>query len=526
MAESTVELVLDDSAALRAVDDLVNKLKDAQRNAAGVFGPTTGGAGGAPGGSRAGGPAPGSNTTSTAPQQSGGAPPSGFTVTRAGGGPGGFTVSLPGARPPAAPPGTEGGASGARIPAGLLGRVFGGGGAGAGGAAAGAEGAAAGAAARAAGQVGLGGIGRILGAGALGGPAGLAAGATIAAAVAYGSMLKSGVQERYGMIGRGAALERQAELAGQTGGANIGINSATMLHATRRMGFGAEEASAALSGYYQQIGVRGSANFALSPFAAMLEGIGPGALAAYQRGPSLGAVAANAATLPQALGLAKTGGLTGSQVEDLLGRIAAASDQMLAQGLTLNRGSLLSLAASLGAASPAFSGGRGVEAGTRLSQIAGGAGRGIVSNYGDFADAAIQAWAFSQAKDDIEAMELIERAQQDPRLAQRAISAMGPEYATRAFMGKGFGVRQARALAGELPDVAITPSEGAGRAGALSQAQAEAERRQLAVGLAQPQTQVAMLETMTAMRTIAMQQSEKLDALIQLVGAASARLTR
>lgn len=500
MAESTVELVLDDSAAVRSVEALVQKLKAAQDSAAAVFGvQRTQAASAKADRERA---AETSQRAAAAKDRASSLSEGSALFSQAGGLFGGGAGS-----------GLSMFSRAAARGANALRQSY-------------VKQAAQQAAQQAAGGAeGAGGLAGLLGGGAAGGAA-LAGSAALGAVAGYAAVAAIGMQQRYSMLGRGAALERQAELAGRTGGANLGLSSSAMRGAAA-LGFGPDEAAGTLSGYYQQIGIRGSANFTMSPFAAMLEGISPGALAAYQRGPSLGAVASNAGSLSQALGLARMQGLSGSQVEDLLGRIATASDQMVGQGLTLDRGSLLSLAASLGAASPAFSGGRGVAAGAQLSQMGLGAARGFASSFGGLADAAIQSEAFSGARSPMEAIAQMERLASDPRKVREAlIRQLGPEAAELALTGRGFGTQQARALAGDLPEVAIAPSEGAGQAGILSRAQAETDRRLLETGLAQPQTQVAMLETMTALQGTSMRMSEQLDALIQLVGSAAARYSR
>jgi len=376
------------------------------------------------------------------------------------------------------------------------------------GAARGGAGAAGAAGAGAAGAEGAAGAGA---AGLAGGGALLAGAAALAAVAAVAGVVAVGLNQRYGMIGRGAAMERQVELAGRTGGASIGINSRAMREATGTYGYSTEEAGGTLSSYYSQIGVRGSANFAMSPFAAMLEGISSSSLAAYQKGPTLGTVAENAATLPQALGLAKQLGLSGSQVDDLLGRIASASESMLSQGLTLDRASTISLAASLGAASPrSFGGSLGTEAATRLAGMGAGAAQGLTGQFGGLIDVAIQADAFSKSTSLAEAAGRMQRMSgADVRAA--ALNGIGPEATTLGFMGKNFSEQQARVLAGDLSDVAVSDSYGAGRAGALSRAQAAADRSLLATGLASEETSIALIEGVAGLQQASMAFSAKFD---------------
>lgn len=358
---------------------------------------------------------------------------------------------------------------------------------------------------------GAGGMAGRLGAGGMAG-LGLAA-VGVGVAVGAGKIASAGYNQRYSMAQQGAALERQQELASRTGGASIGPSSAAMRSAAAQ-GFAPGEAAGTLSSYYQQIGVQGSAGSAQSPFSAMLEGVSSGSLARYQRAPTLSQMQSNAASLPSAMGLAQGLGISGGQTDELLSRIAAASDRMVEKGLQLNREGTLELAASLGAARPEIFGGTvGVGASTRLSQMGQGAAQGFSGMFGGLATSAIQAEAFSSSSSPMAALRRMEKMSADPRLARKAvISQLGPEVASLAFAGQGFGADQAEALAGKLPPGAITPSLGGGRAGPLSRAMAQGQQRNLAAGLQNPEMTRQMIATAAALKAFTIDFSAKFDA--------------
>ena len=277
------------------------------------------------------------------------------------------------------------------------------------------------------------------------------------------------------------------------------------------MGYGPEEASATLGSYYQQIGVRGSAQFAVSPFAAMLEGVDSSALASYQRAPTLSGMAANAESLPHALGLARTQGLSGAQTTGLLQRIASSSDQMLSQGLELNREGVIELGAALGRASSRFGGTLGVEAGGRLSTIASGAAQGLTGQLGGIADAMLQAEAFSGADSFIGGIERLQNIAADPRAVQAVLQSGGPELAQLAFMGKGFSASQSRTLSGPLSGGGLASSLGAGQAGVLSQSTAQNERALLSAGVSDAASS-ALLDGVAGLQKGSVDFSTKFDA--------------
>lgn len=518
-SKSVVEIVLDDSKAQQAVESLLQQLTRAQSAASALF-PSTGG--GATTSTAPGGGGGGGATTSTAPGGTGGSARPG-----APGAPSGGTAAAEDARRAkdaqrataadgrrqradelAHRAATFGSATGMlsqgaalfgggspAVGAELLSRgamhgssllqrhwlrgqhaqLFRGGATGGlpvapgglGGAAAG-EGAAGGEA--------LGGAGGIGGRAALAGAAGLAAVAAVAGVVAVG------LHQRYSMAQRGAALERTVEIAGRTGGTYVGLRSDAMQSAAEA-GYGPEEAASTLASYYQQIGVRGAGSFAVSPFASMLAGVDPGALAAYQRAPTAAGMAANAGTLPHALGLARTLGISGGQTTALLQRIASASDQMLSQGMRLDRGGVIELGAALGRASSRFGGTFGVDAAARLSSMAGGAAQGLTGQLGGIADAMLQAEAFSGSDSFLGGIERLQEMAADPRAVRNVLNAQGPELGQLAFLGKGFSAAQARVLSGPLPSGAVVPDFGEGRAGTLGQAVARGEQALLGAGI-------------------------------------------
>lgn len=518
---STITVVVDDSAAQRAMDKLLTKMQAAVSAAKGL----RIGGGGAPGIGGTG------STTSTAstpvpPSLPGGAAstsaqPAGGGPTAAGGGVGStadgvgggraaqeswavraasYAPSMVGAMAPS--PGAPYSLAGRGLMAGaqmMRQRAM--------------QQAVVQAAAARAGGAAATGAGEMAAAGAAsGGRVAGIVGATLGAAGALGT--GTGLSYRYGRIQEAAAMERAREQARVAGGADLGLESARIREATGRYGIGAGEATSTLADYYKQIGFRGAGEGAMSPWSAMLGGVGPGALASWQQGKSSREVAANRASLPRGLGAASALGLTGANAEDFLQRIASASEQMADQGLTLNRESVVSMAESLG--QTAAFGGRGAGAALKLTEIGQGATQQLKAPLAGLAEAAVMSKAMQGGGSYLDILQRSEGMSQDPEAIRQAVIGMGPEYASLAFAGR-FGTKQARTYAGNLPTAlgAVSEGEGVGATQRLSISEAEGARRLTAAATRDIDVATALIDGVKGLEAAMSRFSSVFDGLTQ-----------
>ena len=153
--------------------------------------------------------------------------------------------------------------------------------------------------------------------------------------------------------------------------------------------------------------------------------------------------------------------LSGAKVDEALARISAATTQMAEQGMFLDltkqkdtMNTLMHLGdaekgKSLGGVN-VFGGMHGVRAGLKLSQSGARAASDFRSQFAGIGTAAIQASAFANAKNPLDALRNMEEMAQDPTAVHQAITdIMGNNMVSGlAFAGQGFSADQSRILAG------------------------------------------------------------------------------
>ena len=346
--------------------------------------------------------------------------------------------------------------------------------------------------------------------------------AVVALGKVYGSVFGTIGQAQeiaYGDTQTLAQLERPQQIAERVGGGNIGLDSAGIKRAAE-LGIGPEEATQTLGSYYQALGQYNSKE-AVDPFKYQLSGIGIGAMTSYQ---SLSSTIGGGATtglpgvansLRGAVGVGEGQlGLRGVKVDEMLMRIASATSSMAEQGLSLDLNAVNKMASSLDRSSPAFEGMHGVKSGLKLSQIGQKGASSFASQFGGLTDTAMQAEAFGQTSDPLEAIKLMQQMSQDPEMVRQIIiKHLGPEAAGLAFAGSGFSGAQAQTLKGGLAPGVVTPSDGRGRAMPLAAETAKGRLRQLqtAKEVITPEMARTMVDTVTAIHDVMLQLSEKTE---------------
>lgn len=284
---------------------------------------------------------------------------------------------------------------------------------------------------------------------------------------AYLGIKGASLQAREALAGQAAGLEGlEAQIAGA-----VDIAGETPREATERaaasiasLGFGAGEA--------RQLMATNAGAFGLAQTFSELEGT-LGDLAAAQKAglspqmiSSLAGAITQAGTGPrggvearaaydlafQMRNLAESGlDLRGAGVNRFLAGMQGAIDTLAGQGIT-TRGE--GLAATVRAVSGATgrTGTRPLQITQALGGAAGGARAGFAGQFGGLVEAAIQAEAFSRAETPLQALQIMEQMQADPRQMQAALrSQLGGEGAALALASiPGIGAGEARQLAGGM----------------------------------------------------------------------------
>ena len=148
--------------------------------------------------------------------------------------------------------------------------------------------------------------------------------------------------------------------------------------------------------------------------------------------------------------LAETGlDLRGAGVNRFLAGMQSAIDSLAGQGIT-TRGEGLAATTRAVARATARTGLRPLQITQALGGAAGSARAGFAGQLGGLVSAAIQAEAFSRARDPLEALQIMEQMQADPRQVQAALKRqLGGEGAALGLASiSGIGAGEARTLAG------------------------------------------------------------------------------
>ena len=341
------------------------------------------------------------------------------------------------------------------------------------------------------------------------------------------------VNKRFASVMALANTERPLASAGVTGGLGFGD-----LARGTRLGFRAQESAGMLSQFSGAIGFRGGGRTALGavdPFQLALSGISP-QLAARLIGagaPGMGAaggIAGTAESTRDLIGVLTTQGLRGSKVDEALARISSATTQMAEQGLTLDLDNMREAVARLEFAGGGrigqgpLSGMQAVRTATRLAQAGPQAAQSFGGQFGSLVQTALQAEAFQQAGDPVEAMQLMQEMAQDPiGVRDIVVRQLGPEAAALAFAGGGFaGAEGARALATDPMRRRVSrKTRGMAGEGAvpLSQMLAEQELENMRTVAADPTTNRAMLESMQKIERFLVRLSDSADDYLRAVEA-------
>lgn len=168
------------------------------------------------------------------------------------------------------------------------------------------------------------------------GPVGAFAGAFGAGVGTFADLMGQGIGLRLENLRRIGGLERFDIQSRSMGGPGAGFASAGVA-AGARFGFAPEEAAGTLASFRRQIGATGEAPL---PFASILSGLDPGALAQYlgQRAPGFGGAGDTNTQLANLIGTAQDGGLRGSKVDQYLSRLVALNQQMAERGIKIDLG--------------------------------------------------------------------------------------------------------------------------------------------------------------------------------------------
>lgn len=260
-------------------------------------------------------------------------------------------------------------------------------------------------------------------------------------------------------------MERPGEMGRVMGGYDLPLNQVYDIMA-ERWGFQAGEVNQMGAQFAHSIGAQHSLNGANMDalFKMTLSGINTSIAGQYmglggQGGGALQSVGGAFGALGGAIGTAeKAMGMRGSKTDEVLARIAAHTRQMAESGLHIDLTSINKMALGLhnaGRASSRQSGGPNPFAGMggfrgalKLSQMGAGAAHGFSGQFGGLADAAIQAYAFQNADNPLDAIALMEKLASDPDMVRQVVGGMlGPQAGALAFAGKGFSAAQAKVLA-------------------------------------------------------------------------------
>lgn len=281
---------------------------------------------------------------------------------------------------------------------------------------------------------------------------------------AYLGFKGASVQAREALAGQAAGLEGlEATLAGAVDmGGEVTKTAAERAAASiASLGFGGAEARQLMSST--------AGAFGLAQTMSDLEGT-LGDLATAQKAglspqmiSSLAGAIAQAGTGEDTIGaraaydlafqmrnLAETGlDLRGAGVNRFLAGMQGAIDTLAGQGIT-TRGEGLAATTRAVAGATGRTGLRPLQITQALGGAAGGARAGFAGQFGGLVSAAIQAEAFSRARDPLEALQIMEQMQADPRQVQAALKRqLGGEGAALGLASiSGIGAGEARDLAG------------------------------------------------------------------------------
>jgi len=349
-------------------------------------------------------------------------------------------------------------------------------------------------------------------------------GGSLAVAAKVGTTIMSeAVQARFEQAMSIAGLERPMEQARIAGGGSDNRNVAGRysLRKGAQWGFRAQESAQMMSQFSRSIGAAGGAetamNAGVNPFEATVSNLSPEMIARYISlgGPGGGAtqgVEGASHAVQTAIGTLYNEGLRGAKVDEALARIASSTTQMAEQGLSLDLVSTNRFMAGLSQTGDrkraltrgrnVFEGMHGVRGALSLSGMGQGAAKGIAGGFGGYADAIIQAAAFKQAGDPLEAIELMEQWSEDPaKIAEIVREGAAPGSAAYAFVGSGrFSGAQSRVLGqGIDPGVVGAPTSGGADSSQLgiSRQLAENERQLMENAGRDPAGIEAMLSAMT-----------------------------
>jgi hypothetical protein len=289
----------------------------------------------------------------------------------------------------------------------------------------------------------------------------------VGAALAAGAIgtlpVAAGVMQRYGLAHQAMGLERD-QLAARMGGTDLSLGGSLMKKASYFYGFDPQEASQIGRGYVHGIGSRQHSEEGfrgVNPYYLSLLGQDTGTAARFLStagkggGSSLG-MEGTAGALRASYGTGyKQFGMSGSKLDEMIGRITNAVSGMAERGLSLNPESVLSLASSLDNTDKSFAGMKGVSAAGRLSSMGADSMRSLTGQFSGLADAAILAEA---AKGGGSLIDVIGRGQ---RMSGRGVvdamrNNLGAEGASYAALGKDFSAEQSLALGRGLKGATVT----------------------------------------------------------------------
>ena len=279
-------------------------------------------------------------------------------------------------------------------------------------------------------------------------------------AAMYMRVMAEAAQVRMENIGKVMALEGPETMMKAVGGIDKAPNSASDV-----WGFQPAEAAQLTASFLGSGGVQGAgAHMGDKPVKLTRSGMSPEMTARIMSmggkgGGFRGGVGAATTAAGRMIGFAESQGLRGRKTDELLARMAAGVTQMAEQGIEVDQKALTSSLAKLSAhgrglrrsgENNVFEGMHAARVANQMMRAGSGASRKFSGSFGDLAGTGIQAWAFQQTDDPLEAMALMEGLSSDPMAARKALMEIygGDEMMVGlALHQMGMSARQAQTLA-------------------------------------------------------------------------------